>query len=175
MSLILDPINPLQTRVQTRDGRPARIICTDRKYSVCGIDYPIIALIPFSVSGSEEGFYGYRSNGSYTNHPDALDLINVPQKRAGWINVYPSFEGFKSKEEADKYAGPHRSACIKIEYTEFEIPALPNFIRTTDDRTIPIEDISTHSLGKIADAWKDALFQHAGERAGQRSNKKKTQ
>lgn len=48
---------------------------------------------------------------------------------------------------------------------EIDIPQLPSFIRTSDGRTVPIEDFDTASLAKIADTWKQALIQLAGERA----------
>jgi len=64
-----DPTKP----VQTRDGRKARIICTDRDFD----GYPIIALI--RGTQGQEGFETYGIDGkasSFMEHE--LDLINVP-------------------------------------------------------------------------------------------------
>lgn len=120
MSLILDPINPLQTGVQTRDGRTARLLCTDRSAG-----NPIVALIK---EGASENVQTYPMSG-ISNHDHSYDLINVPQKHEGWINVYPGpinvYPGpgsglHNSKEKADGAAASHRIACIKVEFTEGE-------------------------------------------------------
>jgi hypothetical protein len=68
-----DPTKP----VQTRDGRKARIICTDRK-SIGG--YPIVALIHESQSRDFETHGVYTLDGK--NYPaddrlNPLDLINI--------------------------------------------------------------------------------------------------
>ena len=59
---------------QTRDGRKARIICTDKKG-----DYPIVALVESNgsedvLSYTKKGFY-YGDNESYNSCP--LDLVNI--------------------------------------------------------------------------------------------------
>jgi hypothetical protein len=66
-----DPTKP----VQTRDGRSARIICTDR---VGGA--PIVALVKIGLN--EEANYGYRSDGvRYSKNGDRSDdLVNIPQR-----------------------------------------------------------------------------------------------
>ena len=76
--MTFDPDKP----VQTRDGRKARILCTDAEHRcIEGDIFPIIALIT-NVSGQEipETF---RENGfiqrSDIARPD--DLINIPEKR----------------------------------------------------------------------------------------------
>jgi len=65
--------------VQTRDGRPARIIATDVKSS-----YPIVALVKVCINNNEE----CENNVSYTKdgkcfaskiEDDPRDLINVPE------------------------------------------------------------------------------------------------
>ena len=66
----------------TREGKPARIICFDRKEKT----YPIIALIdkgPFEVvyTYTNEGMYNYEGLSDF-------DLLMAPTKRKGWINIY---------------------------------------------------------------------------------------
>lgn len=51
------------------------------------------------------------------------DLINIPEKITGWVNMYDDYviTMHKSKELADKYT--HKSsriACIKVEFEEGE-------------------------------------------------------
>jgi hypothetical protein len=67
-----DPTKP----VQTRDGRKARIVCTDR----AGSDYPIIALI--MENNDIEICYIYAINGHFWGNESGhrLDLINVPER-----------------------------------------------------------------------------------------------
>ncbi|MDO4185107.1 MAG: hypothetical protein Q4D30_01265 [Bacteroidales bacterium] len=111
--------------VCTRDGRPARIICWDRKDAL----YPIIVLaerngVEIVNSVTDRGYIfsnGTRSDG---------DLFMAPVKHEGWVNVYtPSSEGkyivsaVAYDTEADaKKAGLKKSesyvAIVKIEWEE---------------------------------------------------------
>lgn len=113
-----DPTKP----VQTKSGKPARILATDRKNS----KYPIIALVTYPAGGEE--VESFRSNGIF--YADASlserDLINVPEKRTyeRWVNVYANnlAASHHSREDADSFAGENRIACfhIKREYVEGE-------------------------------------------------------
>ena len=68
--------------IQTRDGRKARIICTDR----AGEDEDtIVALI-----GKDEDPYTYRSDGSYSENCQPADLINVPEKHVRYVWMFKS-------------------------------------------------------------------------------------
>lgn len=73
--------------VCTRDGRKARIICFDRKgYNM----FPIVALI---MNGDRESdIYTYRPNGTWDNsgNESDKDLMMLPEKKEGWVNVYNS-------------------------------------------------------------------------------------
>lgn len=82
MTKPFDPTKP----VQTRDGRPARIIATDAEGT-----YPIVALI-VGRTGTESP-HTYMLNGAWhkRSHSGAQDLINIPEKREVWVNVYPDF------------------------------------------------------------------------------------
>ena len=55
-----------------------------------------------------------------------LNLINIPEKRTVWVNVFERFVGAKlcsNKAEAEHDAtiyGTPRIACVKVEFTEGE-------------------------------------------------------
>ena len=73
--------------VQTRGGLPARIVCTDIKGN-----YPIMALVlrdgaEFPTTHLPDG----RWHVTY-EHSDK-DLINVPEKRVAYANVYKTYIG----------------------------------------------------------------------------------
>jgi hypothetical protein len=75
-----DPTKP----VQTRDGRKARIICTDYKN---GQD-SIVAAITRSKC-DEEMLLTYSSKGWYQfDEESQYDLVNIPEKITGYVNVY---------------------------------------------------------------------------------------
>ena len=107
--------NP-ELKVVTRDGKPARIVCTDAKGR-----YPVVALV-YNEKDNREVSHFYRENGCYLeggiNHKD---LFFETTKHTGWINIYrvndartgTTFEPgaiFKTKEEALKYK--HLRCCI---------------------------------------------------------------
>ena len=91
-------------KVVTRDGRNARIICTDRK----DLDFPIIALIE-NISGKGEKAYSYTKEGwNYSYCSDNLELFFAPKKHEGWVNIYKSkYDGYdlsqvyQRKEDAE--------------------------------------------------------------------------
>lgn len=72
-----DPTKP----VQTRDGRKARIICTNRKAS-SGTNRPVVALIEALTPLEGESLILYTSEGYFNlpGEPSGLDLINVLEK-----------------------------------------------------------------------------------------------
>lgn len=103
----------------TRDGRPARIVCWDRKDE----DYPLCALLE-DKEGHEQ-YYSYTKNGRiYLEGEDEFDLFMAPTKHEGWVNVYKSNQRrccgaiYATKEEADVEACTTRIACAHIEWTE---------------------------------------------------------
>lgn len=68
--------------VCTRDGRKARIICFDAR---CNL--PIIALI--TNARGDESLASYKSNGRFINLDESdCDLMMLPEKKEGWVNVY---------------------------------------------------------------------------------------
>lgn len=112
MKKLLDVNKP----IQTRDGRKARIICTDKK----GSDYPIVAL--YERAGIELArvytVYGNLLDGCIND----IDIINIKETKSLWVNIYAKNSySCKTKDEADRYADhQNRIACVKVEYEEGE-------------------------------------------------------
>ena len=105
-------------KVVTRDGRSARIRCTNR------IDpyFPIVALIS---TESGEDIVEYTSNGlHWLGAKTDYDLFFAPEKHEGWVNIYPGpFTGvvvYKTEEDAKHCANANAKviATIKIEWEE---------------------------------------------------------
>lgn len=111
--------------VCTRDGRKVRIISFDRKFLFKGvISYPIIALV--EDTAKEETIYGYNEKGKViieNDTPYKDDLMMLPQKKEGWVNVYKSHERgntisfivasiYPTKEEAKK------SYVVEFDYVD---------------------------------------------------------
>ena len=108
-------------KVVTRDGRNARIICTDAKD-----DFPIIALIE-TTNGSIEFAYKFKKNGRFLDNDSDYhyDLFFAPEKHEGWINVYKAGNTphsdtcvWPTEEEAKKWANKNCVATVKIEWEE---------------------------------------------------------
>lgn len=112
--------------VCTRDGRKARIISFDRKFLFKGVSYPIIALV--EDTAKEETIYGYNEKGKVLIEDDATykdDLMMLPQKKEGWINLCKNNHGdtsvvgvFPNREEAVSNCPPTYLSTIKIEWEE---------------------------------------------------------
>ena len=108
-------------KVVTRDGRSARIICTNRLDE----NYSVIALVH---DGDSELCYSYTIFGNYNQNRDTeLDLFFAPDKKSGWINLYkmnsiisPGPRVYDTKEEAESAAGDksYYISTIKIEWEE---------------------------------------------------------
>lgn len=107
-------------KIVTRDGRNARIICTDKK-GVC----PIVALIEKSDVVVEETII-YKENGEvFGTTTTKYDLFFAPEKNERWINlykdsngVYASMDTFKTKEEAEALSCSSCIATVKVEWEE---------------------------------------------------------
>ena len=73
-------------KVVTRDGRKARILCTDAKGQ-----YPIIALVK-RKDIDEEYAESYTKDGRYFTMSivtiDDRDLFFATEKHEGWVNIY---------------------------------------------------------------------------------------
>ena len=108
--------NPSQ-KVMTRDGRKARILCTDMKNG-----QPILALI---TEGNREDIHFYYQNGVWSNDfPNhKLDLVFASIKKEGWINIYKGIT-----EKTSSYAGP---TIYKSKNEALENKVSDNYITTT--------------------------------------------
>ena len=107
-------------KVMTRDGRKARILCTDMKNK-----QPVLALV---TEGDREDIHFYYQNGvwcnDFPNHK--LDLVFVSAKKKGWINIFryktDLYTGdiFETKEKAEKIGKLSKNyiTTIKIEWEE---------------------------------------------------------
>ena len=103
-------------KIVTRDGKSARIICTDRKGAT-----PIIALVNSGLSG-ELCYSLYPDGKKYEYSECDIDLFFAPEKHEGWINIFHGkdnpFTGniiFASKEEAEE-SGRHCCGFTKDLY-----------------------------------------------------------
>ena len=99
--------------VQTRDGRPVRILCTDRKH----FEGSVVALV---LMDGKEMVRSYNLDGRYLmSSPSDIDLINVPPKVRSEVyrNVYR--EGvvganFTTAQAAKREASHGAVGVIKI-------------------------------------------------------------
>ena len=73
--------NPTK-KVITRDGRSARIICTDAKGN-----FPIIVLVE-TYSGAETVLRLKENGHFYNDTENSSDLFFAPVKKEGWINLF---------------------------------------------------------------------------------------
>ena len=100
--------------VCTRDGRKARIICFDLKNE----EYPIVAAIG---NDSSETLLCYTINGEIVkgNYKSDKDLMMLPEKKEGWVNVYKE-RIYSTKEEAIEatYDGATYVDTVKISWEE---------------------------------------------------------
>lgn len=81
--MAFDPTKP----VQTRDGRKARVICTDFRDP----KRPIVAVITRAFAEDGEYLQTFKADGTDLSHdksPD--DLVNVPEKARVWIEIVRS-------------------------------------------------------------------------------------
>lgn len=104
--------------VCTRDGRKARIICFDAK-----CNKPIVALI---YDCNKETVLQYLENGRFfVDQIDKYDLMMLPQKKEGWVNIYKDFEDtvcciYSTEKEAleEKETEEDYITTVKIEWEE---------------------------------------------------------
>ena len=114
--------NP-ERKVVTRDGRPVRIICTDRKG-----DTPIIALVYDANEGHEYDCAFYSDGKIFSDEDNELDLFFAPEKHEGWIIINKWPDGVRDTDGIIYHTkldipdmppvGGQRVATIKIEWEE---------------------------------------------------------
>ena len=103
--------------VCTRDGRKARIICFDKRG-----EQPIVSLIEKNEEESIDTFFNNGHSVSKTNEV-AGDLMMLPEKKEGWINVYKGglldTKSYNTKKEAFDKASPRDYVdTVKINWSE---------------------------------------------------------
>lgn len=108
-------------KVITRDGRPVRIICTNRE----GSSDPIVALVKRK---NIEEIYSYSFGGKYLyGAGNNADLFFAPEKKIRWTNIYRDrldspFNNhlYETKEEALKGICPSYIYIntVKVEWEE---------------------------------------------------------
>ena len=102
--------------VCTRDGRKARIVCFDAKG-----DKPIIALIEMGVAETPNN---YPIDGKAISTKETpCDLMMLPEKKEGWVNVYKGglldTKSYNTKKEAFDKASPEDYVdTVKINWEE---------------------------------------------------------
>lgn len=110
--------------VCTRDGRKVRIICFDR---ICGDDYyKIVACVTaFDGDFEEVLFYGIDGYIVDSQNPKDEDLMMLPEKREGWVNVYRDCEGANITKDDNIYCS--KDAAI----ASAQIIDRDNYVATT--------------------------------------------
>lgn len=104
--------------VCTRDGRKARIICFDKK---CINTECLIVLVSGIV---DEAIHLYTKDGkTVSGDSREFDLMMLPEKKEGWVNVYKGglldTKSYPTKKEAFDKASPKDYVdTIKINWSE---------------------------------------------------------
>lgn len=102
--------------VQTRDGRKARVICTDVNSKL----QAVVAVIEVNANyPGEEIVVSYTSDGNFGMFETPLDLVNVPERHSVWMNEY-------KKEKCHPFGGlsSTRSLCDDVCLTATERTAV---------------------------------------------------
>ena len=108
-------------KIVTREGKSARIICTDAKFE----KYQVLALI--TKKDGQESLATFDTSGkSCSGCNSHLDLFFSPEKKEGWVNIYKSGFGWslgtniwQTEEEAKKWVGAaDYTVTAKIEWEE---------------------------------------------------------
>lgn len=108
-------------KLVTRNGKKARIICTNRLME----DFPICALVD---ENGEEYYYSYTINGKHlTDSDNGYDLFFASEKKEGWVNIFKtdidmlkSGRIYNSKTEAKESVVDEEKYVdtVKIEWEE---------------------------------------------------------
>ena len=100
--------------VCTRDGRKVRIVCFDVKGSIT----PIIALVA-DGNGNESTYLFHKDGRAYDDRDNDSDLMMLPEKHEGWINLYKE-RMYGTKEEAIRHIAPDTKyiCTIKAKWEE---------------------------------------------------------
>ena len=111
-------------KIVTREGKPARIVCTDAKFE----KYQVLALI--TKEDGQEMLATLETSGKFrSGYNSHLDLFFAPEKHEGWINVYRDTDTgttsfgvvlYASRKEAEEVgkSDDYYVATAKIEWEE---------------------------------------------------------
>lgn len=109
--------------VCTRDGKEARILCSDLKDE----DYPIVAAVLNNDGKENVIIYTLEGKEYIDSTISKRDLVMTTIKKEGWINLYSDTYGitvcsrviYKTKEEAfEKHSKGGYIDTVKIEWEE---------------------------------------------------------
>lgn len=119
--------------VCTRDGRKVRIICFDRVTNSTNEYTGHLIVLVTNPNGDEQSFY-YTEKGNLAGEDEydnlKWDLMMLPEKKEGWINIYPNELKIKSclavsgekvyptKELAEYHALHDCIATVPVEWEE---------------------------------------------------------
>lgn len=108
----------LSKPVKTRDGRPARIIATDRR---CNGLRPVIALVTMEYDIEE--IHSYADDGTWSSTPSDKDLVNVPEEKTVWVNVYNdgSTHHHETLFKANNAKGKYRIGVLRLVYADHNV------------------------------------------------------
>jgi len=106
----------LNEPVQTKNGKPVRIVCTDFKNGTT----PVLGIMYDAIEDREQ-IYMYSSDGRFYANTEGspYDLVNVPKPVVSYHNVYDTgmSPGYRSHDKAEEYSNALCRATIKITYT----------------------------------------------------------
>jgi hypothetical protein len=116
----------------TRDGREAKVCVVtcesslERNLVIRGFVRNSDGVWCTSTWGVKGHHINYTKKGVHLHYMD-YDLFDVTVKHTRWVNVYPDSyvsyltEGaYPTKEDANRYAGKSRVACIEVTFEEGE-------------------------------------------------------
>lgn len=110
-----DPAKP----VQTRDGRPVRIICTDALGA-----FPIVAMITRPHDNTEfcQQFmaHGHVSRAAESGNRFDADLINIPESHEVVVHFYRHGNDGNIYLSAGRVKGEFATKLVKVTEGEFE-------------------------------------------------------
>ena len=108
--------------VCTRDGRKARIICFDSKNDP---RRPIVALVEHN---DNELLYEYTIEGkerfSHISTTGTSDLMMLPEKKEGWVNVYKGNNGISKRICGDIVSNTREEAIQCAQYDDSYITTI---------------------------------------------------
>lgn len=122
--MTFDPTKP----VQTRNKRPARILCTDRKgRSKCTPELcRSVTYLMTELNGFEVPRVCYPDGRASKRVASPYDLVNIPEENTVWMNFYFNWTGralayaheseLSARRAAKSTGGNHMATAIKVTF-----------------------------------------------------------